>query len=141
MTEQATVWMAPLQRGGPTEIKGELSLDDGGLRFAGEEGTERRIGLSSIVRVKRVAGSPIVMVRHTEEGRTVQTAFYFTQPPALEPAPTSTPQARPLSKGRRRRVAANYLGEENTSRKPEIMAWVREIRSAVERNAGIGDTT
>jgi hypothetical protein len=123
-----TVWLVPLQQGATAEIKGELSLSESTLDFLGVEGTARRIEVSSITQVKRVLGSPIVIVRHEHDGSLLRTAFYFTQPPSLEGHTTGA-----MPRRRARRVAVNYLGQENRDRKADVQKWVREIRAAIER--------
>ena len=92
---------------------------------------------------------PILIVTHEDDGGTVETAFYFTQPPPLrppepgdEPSPASMPGRKPLgpfsairrtSRRRHMRENVRYLTVQSGSKKPEIEAWVSEI---AERTRG-----
>jgi hypothetical protein len=128
-----TVWLVPLGRPGPAEIKGRLSIAERDLVFVDEEGGNRRIPLDSVRKVKRRLGSPVILVWHDLDGRRVETAFYFVQPPPLAPPPQQRVSLRPPSKRRARRVATNYLGHENIDRKPVVRSWVTSIRDAARR--------
>lgn len=143
--------MVPLGRPPAVEIEGQLRLEDDGLLFTprGQDTPATRIAFETLTKVTRLRGSPVLMVSHTHgrEGR-VQTAFYFTQPPALthilrartpdpadgtdlrampRPAPFGLSQ-RALSKRRSVRTNATYLTQQGTNRKPELQEWVGSIR-------------
>jgi hypothetical protein len=151
MPEPTKVWMVPLGRTPMVEIAGELLLDDEGLLFTPghEETPATRLRLDSIAKISRLRGSPVVMVTHADgAGTRVQTAFYFTRPPALTnivksrapepPASTdvrSVPRPAPFGLGQRKpskrkavRTNATYLTQEGTNRKRELQEWVDEVR-------------
>jgi hypothetical protein len=153
MPRPTKVWMVPLGRC-PVEIVGDLRLEEDALLFTprGEDTPATRISFEKLIRVKRLRASPVLIVRHTD-GRDarVQTAFYFTQPPALthivksrtpEPAATADPRSIPRpapfglglrgpSKRKSVRTNATYLTQEASNRKRELQEWVEAIREAV----------
>lgn len=106
------------------EEKGKLRLvrDEAVLSFAGEEGAARSIPLGEILRVRRIRGSPVLVVRHRGRDRPVQTAFFFSKPPALETA----------TRGKRktRRQSATYLTTANRNLKDTVKEWQRAILDA-----------
>jgi hypothetical protein len=77
------------------------------------------------------------------DGGTVETAFYFTQPPPLRPPEPGEPPSpaaiggrrprgpfsaiRRTSKRRHMRENVRYLTTQSGSKKPQIDAWVSEI--------------
>jgi hypothetical protein len=76
MPTPTAVWL--VRRGSPDAIPGRLSLQDGTLRFAGEEATVE-IPTREIRRARRRPGAPILQVDYGEN-----TLFlYFAQPPPL----------------------------------------------------------
>jgi hypothetical protein len=142
--EPATVWMVKLRRGDLTDIKGTLQLDGDAVRFTeGKSGIDHRFAYADVRRARRVRGSPILILAHGSELGTVETAFYFSQPPPLKPAapggpvaPTSTATGRPLgpfgamrrtSKRRHMRENVRYLTVQSGGKKPLIQAWADEI--------------
>ena len=150
MPEPTTVWMVLLRRGDLGERKGTLRLEPDAMVF--EDATvqhERRIDFPMVRRARSVRGSPILIVTHEDDGDTVETAFYFTQPPPLrppepgdEPSPASMPGRKPMgpfsairrtSRRRHMRENVRYLTVQSGSKKPEIEAWVSEI---AERTRG-----
>jgi hypothetical protein len=142
--EPATVWMVKLRRGDLADIKGTLQLDGDALRFTEDtSGIDHRFVYTDVRRARRVRGSPILILAHGSEHGTVETAFYFTQPPPLRApapgspvAPASTAGGRPLgpfgamrrtSKRRHMRENVRYLTVQSGSKKPLIQAWAEEI--------------
>ena len=83
MPDITTVWVVHLEQGNPLDTKGTLALHEAEVSFSGEDGREMRIPLRRVRQIKRVLGSPIMIIAHDgDEGRR-RTAFYFTQPPPL----------------------------------------------------------
>jgi len=143
--EETIVWMVPIRRGEPTEQRGVLSLEDVSLVFTERrEGDRTAIPLGRIRKVKRVRGSPILMVRL--EDRTGM-AFYFAQPPPLKPVPRA-PEADGrryytafspgagrtawASKKKVMRTNVTYLSSAGIEKKEEIECWVRAIRDKIK---------
>jgi hypothetical protein len=142
------VWMVPLGRGSVDDIAGDLELSHDAILFTPRhEGASVRIPLEDVAKVKRLKGSPVLMVAHLEGAVRVETAFYFVQPPSLshivksgapsrpDPAPIAPPRLRPFGMGGRKpskrksvRNNATYLTAQGTSRKQELQAWVDAIR-------------
>ncbi|HEY6567713.1 MAG TPA: hypothetical protein VI341_09365, partial [Actinomycetota bacterium] len=149
MPEPTTVWMVRLRKGDLGERKGLLTLDAEGLVFRDESLEQvRTLRLEQVRRVKRVRGSPILLVSHEEDRGVKETAFYFAEPPPLAPADpfavseASASTGRPLSplaamrrtsKKRHMRENVRYLTAKSGSRKPEIQAWVEEITARLQR--------
>ena len=85
---------------------------------------ERRFHYPSIRRARRVRGSPDPDRWRKDEGGTVETAFYFTQPPPLRPRSRATsPQAR-------RMRDANPSGPFSAIRRTPAKRQVRDERAA-----------
>ncbi len=155
MPRPAKVWMVPLGRTPIVEIVGELRLEDDCLLFEPREdgAPATRLGFEVITKVRRLRGSPVLMVTHgASDAARRQTAFYFTQPPALthivrsmtprdadvdpdamRPSAFGMAQRRP-SKRRSVRTNATYLAQQGTNRKRQIQEWVEEIRPRLPRN-------
>lgn len=145
MPEPVTVWKVVLRRGDVREREGTLRLDDDALVF--EEpatASQQRMTYPTIRSVKRLRGSPVLMIAHDEGGEVVRIAFYFAQPPPLElPAgATAGPSERPVgplaasrrsSKRRHQRDNVRYLTARAGRMKGPIDAWVVEIRSRTGR--------
>ena len=121
--EPTTVWAARL--GSPDEgIKGFLVLETGHVSFTSElSNVEIRIPLGEVQRVRRIHGSPVMVVEH--DGSVV--AFYFAQPPPV----ISTKQ--PLERRRQRATTVTYLGGTNSEKRKDIKRWVRAIKEAARR--------
>ena len=144
-----TVWMVELERG-PDDVEGMLMLDERTLRFEPTEGSGvRTIDLTQVTKVKRVVGSPVLIVHSLEENVKRATAFYLSKPPPLAPAapvPGEAPPtllfgnrgAKPPSRRKQRRANAGYLASASTELGPTAKEWVVEIRAAVDavRSAG-----
>jgi hypothetical protein len=133
------------------DIAGDLELTHDAVLFTPRhEGPSVHIPFVTVTKVKRLKGSPVLMVQHTEGAVRVETAFYFVQPPSLshivkskQPLPPSRPdpasmepqRLRPFGMGGRRpskrksvRSNATYLTAQGTSRKEELQGWVDAIR-------------
>jgi hypothetical protein len=138
------VWAVDLVEGTPAkERAGTLSLDDEDLRFQpsneGEPGLS--IPLRGIDGVKRLRGSPVLVVRFRREAEPWRTAFYFVQPPPLatfighrEDANVLATLRNPKRKARRENVG--YLGLSNRVKKQEVIAWERAVRMAIAAARG-----
>ena len=138
MPEEITVWAVDLVREPKKDRQGTLSLDPEYLVFeprATGSGAVR-IPLGSIRRIRRLRGSPVMLVLHGRGGARLQTAFYFVQPPPLEPVvghgerPTPFSFAR-ASKRRARRQNVGYLGFSNRDKRGTIDEWVRAVNDAI----------
>jgi hypothetical protein len=141
MPEPMIVWMVELERS-PNDIEGTLTLDERSLRFAPtDSGDDRTIELTHVTKVKRVVGSPVLLIHSLEEGVKRSTAFYLSKPPPLAPAapvPSEAPPtllfgnrgAKPASKRKQRRANASYLASASTELGPTAKEWMLEIRAA-----------
>jgi hypothetical protein len=133
--ESITVWRVELERGvAEHDVKGLLSIDESCLRFVEETGAHHRIELTQVRKVRKLTGTPVVIVEHEEPQPTTRpdasisrTAFYFAKPPPL----TMTTRRGVESKRKARRSGAHYLGASNAARKHEIREWVARLREAV----------
>jgi hypothetical protein len=134
MPEMATVWCVHLETGNPLDTKGTLVLDEGAVAFSGQDGRETRIHFTKVRQVKRVLGSPILVVSHDGEGGLRRTAFYFAQPPPLH-APDDVSR---MKKKRQKKASVGYLGQQNVHHKPVIKEWVEQIREGVRRSNDSG---
>jgi hypothetical protein len=121
--EPTTVWAARL--GSPDEgIKGFLVLETEHVSFTSDlSNVEIRIPLLDVRRVRRILGSPVMVVEH--DGSVV--AFYFAQPPPV----ITTKQ--PLERRRQRASTVTYLGGTNSEKRKDIKRWVRAIRDAAKK--------
>ena len=145
MLDRTTVWMVHLGDGDPSDVEGAISLEDDALVFEPrDKPVELRFPYARIVRVRRLRGSPVLLLEWTEDRVRRRTAFYFIQPPPLEPPDPSTLPAsrsgRPLgpigerraaSKRHHRRANASYLTVSASRMKPEVKAWTVELTSRV----------
>jgi hypothetical protein len=127
--EITTVWAVHLEQGNPRDTKGTLVLTETEVAFSGEDGRQTRIPLERIRRVKRVLGSPVMIVAHDGDAGRRRTAFYFSQPPPLHPPEDLSRMKRKRAK----KASVGYLGQQNISRKPVIKSWVEEIEEAIGR--------
>src|SRR6266508_4149402 len=119
----------------PAEVRGTLSLGDRGLEFTGHKmGEDVRFGYDSILRAKRIRGSPVLLVDWREGDAHRRTAFYFSQPPPLEAperSPTLVPRG-PFTRGTpsRRQVARlnlGYLRSTSVATRDVVREWTRAI--------------
>jgi hypothetical protein len=149
MPEPTKVWMVQLDRS-PDDIEGTLSLEDATLRFDSPSVGIRTIALETVQRVKRIWGSPVLLVHWLEDGVRRVTAFYFSKPPPLhpeEPTPGAAPptlmgpfnRSRPPSKRKQRRRNAGYLANASNVVDIDLQAWVKETRAAVAAARSKGD--
>lgn len=137
MLEPVRVWAVELGLGPVLEREGTLSLGTEALRFEpSERGSAIALPLAEIERVRRLRGSPVLMVVSRRGGERRRTAFYFVPPPPLpSAAPEQEPRLAipmlrsPRRKARRRNVS--YLGLMNREKKELIVAWERAVREAV----------
>ena len=114
------------------DVEGSLSVDTTHLRFVETTGVHRHIELVAITRVKRLRGSPVILVDHDEPGGRATTCFYFVKPP-----PLVLPTRRGTeSKRKARRAGVQYLGTANATRKAELREWVERIERA---RTGLGE--
>ena len=137
---RATVWEVELRPGGPMDDrKGSLSLEATAVVFEPADGASpRRIALTDIRKVRRLRGSPVLLVIHTERGTTARTAYYFAQPPPLHQRTQPLPQERlsvlvELRNTRRyvRRHNVGYLGMWNRQKKQLLASWEQAVRAAM----------
>lgn len=139
MAEKTTVWEVRFRPSGPTEErKGSLSLEAGAIVFARADGSvSRRIAFADIRKAKRLRGSPVLLVVHTEEGGTARTAYYFAQPPSLDasrPELQQRPSVFGMRQDSRRRVRRNnvgYLGMWNRQKRELLESWVQAVRAGM----------
>ena len=142
MPEAATVWAVDLVHEPKRDRQGTLSLQPGHLVFEPRAGSAPiRIPLGSIRKIRRLRGSPVLLVIHAGVPKDAQTAFYFVQPPPLEPVVGQGERPTPFSFGRasrrrRRRENVQYLGMSNASRRAQIDEWVREVKAALRAESG-----
>jgi hypothetical protein len=143
MPDARVVWMVELDRS-PDDVEGMLSLGQQAIRFAPTEGAgAREIALTDIHRVRRIWGSPVLIVHSFEAGARHDTAFYFTKPPPLHPpssdgvdeAPPTLigpfNRSRPPSRRKQRRSNAGYLANAAGLAGDEVKAWTKELRAAI----------
>jgi len=105
------------------DFKGELTLGKRDLVFA-LAGEELRIPLREIRKVKRVLGSPVVVIERRESAKIARYAFYFVKPPPL--------RLDGSSKRKARRRGATYLSTANQQRTDQVKIWDKAIKEAVE---------
>ena len=149
MPEPTKVWMVQLDRS-PDDIEGTLTLEGQALRFDSPSLGIRSIALTAVERVKRIWGSPVLLVRSFEGGDKRVTAFYFSKPPPLHPdagpADAAPPtlmgpfnRNRPPSKRKQRRNNAGYLANASNIVGDSLEVWVKETRAAVAAARANGD--
>jgi hypothetical protein len=135
--EPTTVWAVDLVREPKKDRQGTLALEGTELVFEPRSTSSSaiRIPVASIRKVRRLRGSPVLMVVHARDAAVLETAFYFVQPPPLEPVVGEQDRPSPLSFGRgskrrARRQNVGYLGMGNRVKRDEIDEWVRSIAEA-----------
>ena len=138
MPEPANVWAVDLVREPKKDRQGTLSLQPGHLVFEPRApgSAVLRIPLGSIRRIRRLRGSPVLLVVHERNGTTIEMAFYFVQPPPLEPVIGQSDRPTPFSFGRAskrraRRQNVGYLGFSARDKREQIAAWVRDVGEAM----------
>jgi hypothetical protein len=139
-----TVWAVELGKDvQPEETKGTLELSSQALLFTPNDEARPavRLPVSEIVRVRRLRGSPVLMVERTTSSGSRRTAFYFVQPPPLSAILGTTVERPPglaafrNPKRKARRDNVGYLGTTNREKKAALNEWVRAVRTAAERAA------
>ena len=138
------MWAVELGKGvQPDEIKGTLELGDDLLLFSPNEEARpaMRIALQDIAKVRRLRGTPVLMVERTTSAGSRKTAFYFAQPPPLA-ALMGAPVERSVGfdrfrspKRKARRDNVGYLGLMNREKKSALTEWVRALKDAVSKSA------
>ena len=145
MRQNVRVWAVELvQDAMPAEREGRLSTDADGLRFEPTKAGEAAVSLPfrEMTKVRRLRGSPVLMVVCRRGEREVRTAFYFVQPPPLAAFTddrTDTRLTLPVlrnPKRKARRDNVGYLGVMNREKKAELVAWEREVRAAMTAARG-----
>jgi hypothetical protein len=145
MLESVRVWAVELGPSpDPKGREGHLSMLADALRFepAKEGQPPLTLPFGRLTKVRRLRGSPVLMVVCGVEDRELRTAFYFVQPPPLTAfsvertdARVSLPTLRnPKRKARRDNVG--YLGIMNREKKQALIAWEREVRAAAAAARG-----
>ena len=145
MPEPVTVWMVHLEGRGAGDVEGTLRLEGDALVFEhAAKPAELRFPYATIAKVRRVRSSPIMVVGWAEDTRLKRTAFYFVQPPPLQPPSPEElarspdrplgplAQRRAASKRRHTRSNLGYLAIAARGMKPLVQAWVKELRTRVE---------
>lgn len=137
------MWAVDLIREPKKDRQGTLSLEPDRLVFepraAGSPAL--RIPLGSISKARRLRGSPVLLVVHESGGTRLETAFYFVQPPPLEPVVGQGERPTPLSFGRTskrraRRQNVGYLGFSNRDKREHIDRWARAVNEAMRGGRG-----
>ena len=145
MLQNVRVWAVELGQGAqPTEREGRLSLEGDALRFepAGEGQATLALRFADVTKVRRLRGSPVLMIVCRREERQVRTAFYFVQPPpltAFTEARSGTRVSLPTlrnPKRKARRDNVGYLGLMNREKKDALKAWELAVRTAVAAARG-----
>ncbi len=139
MPEPATVWAVETHLG-REDRKGTLAIEPGCLLFLPDSGgREIRIAFTDVRKVRRLRGSPVLMIVHEAGGGQLRTAFYFVQPPPLDAMLGRGPlevQARPSLfprsvRRRARKQNLGYLGVWNRWKKQELLEWQQAVREAL----------
>lgn len=146
VVEPTDVWMVHLgARMKPLEIRGTITLGESGLEFVEKKtGADIRFEYGSIRRAKRIRGSPVLLVDWRKDGEDRKTAFYFSQPPPLEPmprSPTIDPPRGPLgpftratpSKRQVARMNLGYLRSTSVVNKGAVRAWAEAVTERAGR--------
>jgi hypothetical protein len=140
MPRPVTAWAVQLTKGAAQDdVKGTLELQDDALAFSPADAhPDLRIPLVTISKVRRLRGSPVLMVVYGTPEGAKRTAFYFAQPPPLGVLLGQDPLDRPRGleafrspKRRARRDNVGYLGVTNRQKKDLLMEWVRAVRVAI----------
>lgn len=141
------MWAVELRRDlPPEEVKGTLELEDRALLFTPSDESRQalRVPFEDLVKIRRLRGSPVLMLERTAPQGTLRTAFYFVQPPPLT-ALLGQQVERPSGlaafrspKRKARRDNVGYLGAMNREKKQTLAEWVRDVRAAVARSGASG---
>jgi hypothetical protein len=145
VVEPTDVWMVHLGQKKPPEVRGTLTLGENGLEFVERKtGADVRFEYRSIRKAKRIRGSPVLMVDWRKDDEDRKTAFYFSQPPPLEPmprSPTIEPPRGPLgpftratpSKRQVARMNLGYLRSTSATKRSVVRAWAEAVTERVGR--------
>jgi hypothetical protein len=149
--EPITVWMVHLSSGASLDgVEGLLSLHNDAVVFTESSAARvERFPLESVRKAKRLRGSPVLRLDWLREDGPRRTAFFFVQPPPLEPPefgvrrsrsdPFSTEPASGLaamrrpSKRRQMRANSSYLQTSGIRRSEVIKAWADAITDRLNR--------
>lgn len=148
--EPVTVWMVHLGTGSnPPEIRGTLALGEEGLEFVERRtGASERFEYGTIRRARRIRGSPVLLVDWRAQEVERKTAFYFSQPPPLAPAPGSatleprgplgpfsrtTPTKRQVA-----RMNLGYLRSTSVAHRNTVRTWARAVEERIGRSGSRG---
>jgi hypothetical protein len=130
--EPITVWAVRLGEY-TDEVRGNLVLneEESRLSFLHEKESKTiHISLGSIRRVRRVFGSPVLVVDFGVADGMGRMAFFFTQPPPVQ-------QATLVGRGRRRkRENIQFLMGENAARSSDVKRWRDAVRKAAREARG-----
>jgi hypothetical protein len=119
----STVWMIHRFTNPRTGVRGNLTLDEGVLRFQpGKGGAPTSVRVEDIVEVDRVAASPVLTLHLVPTHRLPEILFYFVEPPYMFGKPTKITL----------RVADAFLHE-------EVDEWVHAIETAQGESEGWDD--
>lgn len=132
MPGPTTVWEVDLVRGRIAERRGSLTLEADALVFRPDDERvgDRRIALPAITRVKRLLASPVLLVRHAAGAASLETAFYFVEPPRLRADATEVRRFTTGKRRTRREGAATLVGA-NRGLRADLKAWERGLRDAI----------
>lgn len=136
--EPTNVWEVDLVRGRIDDRRGSLRLEADALVFRPDDERvgDRRIPIAAIARVKRLLASPVLLVRHGSVGASLETAYYFVEPPRLRPTDDAPVRRFTSGKRRTRREGAATLVGANRNLRAELRAWERAIREALAARGG-----
>jgi hypothetical protein len=146
MVAPAKVWMVRLDRGGDLrEVEGTQRMAEDAVVFVDPGNrSELRVPFAATQKVRRVLGSPVLVIVWRNGETRSETAFYFVKPPPLRTDRAATAQARPTpadarpsigsilgrsSKRKERRESIRYLAARSGTTKTTIRAWAQEIRA------------
>jgi hypothetical protein len=132
--QRVTVWAVDLLAAPDRDTRGSLSLGPGAIEFTPDDGPTASIAFSDVLKVRRLRGSPVLMVVHERDGVLRRTAFFFVQPPPLDPRRDRPERPTLLSGSSKRRVRrrnAGYLGMGNRARREVVAAWEARMRAAL----------
>ncbi|MDP9241618.1 MAG: hypothetical protein M3O84_00410 [Actinomycetota bacterium] len=122
--EKTQVWAVRLS-GVQREVKGSIHLEEGSLLFHAADGSPGdRIPATDLRRVRRVRGSPVLVIHYVTASGDATAAFYFTKPPPVEP-----PEG--VRKRKARRQAIHYLEMSNMNKKEQVKEWHRALKEAM----------
>ena len=128
--QPATVARVWLSRLGPLggEIEGSLSLSPTHLRFDHRRGADHEhVPLTTIKKVKRPVGSPVLYVEHLKDGELVRLAFFFAQPPPVDH------DVSQIRSRRKRSDNAGFMWQQSGNVAALVKSWRTALAEAVRR--------